>query len=189
MNPVRAQIYSVLFVCTANSARSIMAEGLLNCLGGPRFRAYSAGSHANGKVNPMALATLAHLRIACDGLRSKSWDEFAINGAQELDFVFTVCDRAAGEVCPIWPGQPIAAHWGVPDPASVQGSCDEQARAFMNTAVTLMRRIEAFLKLPLDELSPLALQRQLTETGRLHGADVEPGVRPATAWGLDSVQH
>ena len=160
-DPVR----HVLFVCTGNSARSILAEGLLNHLGAPRFKAYSAGSHPTGTVNPYALATLKALRVPTDGYRSKNWDEFAQPGAPKLDFVFTVCDNAAGEVCPFWPGQPTTAHWGVPDPAAVQGSDTEKTRAFMATAVTLKRRIELMLALPIERLDAIAIRRELEQIG------------------------
>ncbi len=158
-------IHHVLFVCTGNSARSILAEGLLNQLGAPRFKAHSAGSHPTGTVNPFALTTLKALRVPTDGYRSKNWDEFAQPGAPKLDFVFTVCDNAAGEMCPLWPGQPMTAHWGVPDPAAVQGSDEEKARAFMATAVTLKRRIELMLSLPIQSLDSMAIQRELKQIG------------------------
>ena len=145
--------YNVLFICTGNSARSILAEGLMNQLGTGQFKAYSAGSHPNGTVNPFALSTLKALHIPSDGYRSKNWDEFAQVGAPSLDFVFTVCDNAAGEVCPVWPGQPMTAHWGVPDPAAVTGSEEQKAKAFMDTAITLKRRIELMLALPLTFMS------------------------------------
>ena len=159
-------VQNVLFVCTGNSARSILAEGLMNQLGTPRFKAYSAGSHPNGVVNPFALSTLATLRIPADGYRSKNWDEFAQPGAPKLDFVFTVCDNAAGEMCPIWPGQPMTAHWGVPDPAAVAGTGAEKAHAFMSTAITLKRRIELMLALPIKSLDLMAMQRELKQIGQ-----------------------
>ena len=159
------KIHHVLFVCTGNSARSILAEGLLNHLGAKRFKAFSAGSHPNGRVNPFALSTLAALRIPADGFRSKNWDEFAQPGAPALDFVFTVCDNAAGEMCPVWPGQPMSAHWGVPDPAAVEGSDDEKARAFMDTAVTLKRRIELMLALPMASLDKMSVLREVKRIG------------------------
>ena len=159
-------IQHVLFICTGNSARSILAEGLLNHLGAGRFAAHSAGSHPSGTVNPFALSTLTAMRIAADGYRSKNWDEFALPGAPALDFVLTVCDNAAGEMCPIWPGQPITAHWGVPDPAAVQGSDDEKARVFMATALILKRRIELMLSLPVQRLDAMAIQRELKQIGK-----------------------
>ena len=158
--------YNVLFLCTGNSARSIMAEALLNQLGGGVFRGHSAGSHPAGSVNPYALDLLERNRFRTDGLRSKNWDEFAQPGAPVMDFVLTVCDKAAGEVCPVWPGQPMTAHWGVPDPAAVQGSEAEQRRAFKDAAQALKRRIELMLALPIDKLAPLSLQHQLDAIGK-----------------------
>lgn len=163
---VSARTSNVLFVCTGNSARSILAEGLMNSLGKGRFIAYSAGSHPTGVVNPFALEVLTALRIPIDGLRSKSWDEFAGPEAMRLDFVFTVCDQAAGESCPLWIGQPVTAHWGVADPAAVQGSDDEKRRKFRDTAVTLRRRIELMLALPIDRLDAMAIQREVSDIGR-----------------------
>jgi len=157
--------YNVLFVCTHNSARSILAEALLNRLGGGRFRAYSAGSQPSGTVNPFALETLASLGIPTEGCRSKDWDEFVKPGAPALDFIFTVCDNAAGEVCPVWPGQPMTAHWGVADPSAVQGSDDQKRQAFRDTAVILKRRIELMLALPLPALDKMALQREVRAIG------------------------
>lgn len=139
----------VLFICTHNSARSILAEALLNHFGGGRFRGHSAGSSPSGKVHPLALATLERMHVPTTGLRSKSWSEFAAPGAPEMDFVFTVCDSAAGEVCPVWPGHPMRAHWGLPDPSAVQGAPEEAERAFHDTALALKRRIGLFF-LPLD---------------------------------------
>lgn len=159
-------VYNVLFVCTGNSARSIMAEGLLNHAGHGRFMAFSAGSHPTGAVNPLALSTLKQWHIDVDGFRSKNWDEFARPGAPVLDFVFTVCDKAAGEVCPVWPGQPMTAHWGVEDPAAVEGSDEHKARAFMNAALVLRRRIELMLALPLQSLAGMALQREIDQIGK-----------------------
>ena len=159
------KVYNVLFICTGNSARSILAEGLLNHLGRGRFNAHSAGSHPSGKVNPFALSTLQALRIPSDGMRSKNWDEFATPSSPPLDFVFTVCDNAAGEMCPVWPGQPMTAHWGVPDPAAFVGPDDEKARVFMATAVTLKRRIELMLALPIHKLDAMAIQRELKQIG------------------------
>jgi arsenate reductase len=158
--------HNVLFICTANSARSILAEGLLNALGGLRgFRAWSAGSHPGGTVNPFALRTLQEQGIPVDGFRSKSWEEFTLPGAPAMDFVFTVCDQAAGEACPIWPGQPVTAHWGVPDPAAVQGDDLARAKAFFTTFMTLRRRIELLLSLPLASLDRLALQQRVRDIG------------------------
>ena len=158
--------YNVLFLCTGNSARSIMAEAILNQKGKPNFTAYSAGSHPTGTVRPEALKQieLAHLRT--DGLRSKSWDEFAKPGRPELNFVFTVCDQAAQEVCPFWPGQPMTAHWGVPDPAAVEGTAEDIARAFREAYIALDRRISLFLCLPLSSLDKLALQREIDLIGQ-----------------------
>ncbi|MDP3086147.1 MAG: arsenate reductase ArsC [Rubrivivax sp.] len=157
--------YNVLFICTGNSARSIIAEGLMNHLGGGRFKAWSAGSHPNGTVNPFALQTLSTWRIPTDGFRSKSWDEFAQPGAPRLDFAFTVCDNAAGEVCPVWPGQPMTAHWGLPDPAAIEGTDAQKAKAFLDTAITLKRRIELMVALPLATLNSLSLQRKINDIG------------------------
>jgi arsenate reductase (thioredoxin) len=161
--PVR--IYQVLFVCSHNSARSILAEALLNSLGAPRFKAHSAGSHPSGAVHPLALKTLADMHLPAAGYRSKDWAEFAVPGAPALDFVFTVCDNAAGEVCPVWPGQPMTAHWGVADPAAFEGRDDQRAQIFWDTAVVLKRRIELMLALPLQSLDRLALQRELKDIG------------------------
>jgi arsenate reductase len=157
---------NVLFLCTGNSARSIMAEVMMNTMGAPRFKAYSAGSHPGGKVNPFAIELLQKNRMPIEGLRSKSWDEFAAPNGPELDFVFTVCDNAAGEVCPMWPGQPISAHWGVEDPAAVVGSDDEKRRAFFNAYNRLQNRIQLFLNLPLIKLDRVALTQRLKEIGR-----------------------
>lgn len=160
------KVYHVLFVCTGNSARSILAEGLLNHLARGRFIAHSAGSHPSGAVNPFAVSTLQTLRIPADGLRSKNWEEFAQPGAPALDFVFTVCDNAAGEVCPVWPGQPMTAHWGVPDPAAFEGTDEEKIRVFLSTAVTLKRRIELMFSLPIKSLDSMAIQREITDIGK-----------------------
>ncbi|MDO9165448.1 MAG: arsenate reductase ArsC [Rhodoferax sp.] len=155
----------VLFLCTGNSARSIMAEAALNFYSMGRFRAYSAGSHPAGAVNPLTLDTLRIAKINTEGLRSKSWDEFSVPGAPKLDFVFTVCDNAAGEVCPVWPGQPMTAHWGFPDPAAFEGS-DTEKRAFFQEIFRQIRtRIELFISLPMDSLDRLSLQRKLDEMG------------------------
>jgi len=158
--------YNVLFLCTGNSARSIMAEAILNFKGRPTFTAYSAGSHPSGRVRPEALKELETARLPANGLRSKSWDEFAQTGAPKLDFVFTVCDDAAREVCPVWPGQPMTAHWGVPDPAAVQGTAQQVQRAFRDAFFMLERRIGLFLSLPLASLDWLALKKEVDEIGR-----------------------
>src|ERR1700741_4490336 len=152
--------YNVLFLCTGNSARSIMAEVILNQKGRPNFRAYSAGSHPSGKVRAEALKQLQVAHLPADGLRSKDWEEFARPGAPQMDFVFTVCDNAAKEVCPVWPGQPMTAHWGVADPAAVQGTSDQIERAFREAFVILDRRISLFLSLPLSTLSSLAIKKE-----------------------------
>jgi arsenate reductase len=158
--------FNVLFLCTGNSARSILSEALLNKRGPGQFRAFSAGSHPAGRVNPFALELLQRLGYVTDGLRSKSWDEFAAPGAPALDFVFTVCDNAAGEVCPMWPGQPITAHWGVPDPAAVEGTDEQKRKAFDEAFLILDRRISLFLSLPIRSLERLVLQERLSEIGR-----------------------
>lgn len=159
------KVYNVLFICSQNSARSILAEGLMNSAGRGRFTAYSAGSRPRGEVHPLTLITLARLRLPADGYRSKSWSEFAGNDAPRMDFVFTVCDDAAGEECPVWPGQPVTAHWGVPDPSKVQGDEPERARAFWNAATMLKRRIDLMLALPLASLDRLAIQREVRDIG------------------------
>ena len=163
------RIFNVLFLCTGNSARSILAESILNLplVGQKRFRDYSAGSHPNGTVNPYAIELLKKNSIPTDGLRSKDWNEFAADGAPHLDFVFTVCDKAAGEVCPIWPGQPMTAHWGVEDPAAVEGSEDEIRKAFFTAYNQLYRRISFFTALPLAKLQGMALQDELNKIGKL----------------------
>lgn len=158
--------FNVLFLCTGNSARSILAEGLLNGLGGERFRAYSAGSSPKGEVHPLAIATLGSYSLPTAGYRSKSWDEFAAPDAPKMDFIITVCDNAAGEVCPVWPGQPMTAHWGVPDPAAHEGSEEERLKAFHDATRMLKRRIELFLSLPLDRLDALSLQHELRGIGQ-----------------------
>jgi arsenate reductase (thioredoxin) len=158
--------YNVLFLCTGNSARSIMAEGLLNARGEPRFTAYSAGSHPPGTVRPDALKQLEAAHILTTGFRSKNWDEFARPDAPKMDFVFTVCDNAANEVCPIWPGHPVTAHWGLPDPAAVQGTDKEIERAYRDAFLTLERRISMFLSLPLDTIDQLAIKKDIDEIGR-----------------------
>ena len=159
------KVYNVLFICSHNSARSIIAEGLLNSMGRGGFKAFSAGSQPRGSVNPLALKTLEQMRIPSDGFRSKDWAEFARPEAPALDFVFTVCDNAAGEVCPVWPGQPMTAHWGVPDPAAFEGSDTQRAKLFWDTAVILRRRIELMLALPLQSLDRLAIQREIKDIG------------------------
>jgi arsenate reductase len=158
--------YNVLFLCTGNSARSIMAEAILNHKGRPNFQAYSAGSHASGLVRPGALKQLALAGLPVDGLRSKNWDEFAQPGAPTMDFVFTVCDNAAKEVCPIWPGQPMTAHWGVSDPATAEGTPEEIDRAYREAFLILDRRITLLLCLPLPSLDKLAIQREVGRIGR-----------------------
>jgi protein-tyrosine-phosphatase len=157
---------NVLFLCTGNSARSILAEAYLNSAGRGRFKAHSAGSHPAGKVNPLALEILAKNRISVAGARSKSWSEFAGAGAPAMDFVFTVCDDAAGEVCPVWPGQPMTAHWGIADPAAVAGSDEDRRRAFVRAFTELTARINLLLALPIDKLDRLALKRRLDEIGK-----------------------
>ena len=161
--------YNVLFLCTGNSARSILAEAIVNREGRGQFKAYSAGSHPKGQVHQMALETLDEMGFLTEGYRSKPWDEFAAEGAPPLDFVFTVCDNAAGEVCPAWPGQPMTAHWGIEDPAAVEG--DGQRQAFRNAFYALQRRIGLFLALPLESIDELSLQTQLREIGRTQDSD------------------
>jgi arsenate reductase len=158
--------YNVLFLCTGNSARSVMAEAILNHKGRPNFTAYSAGSHPGGRVNPYAIRQLESAKLPTAGLRSKSWDEFATPAAPKMNFVFTVCDNAASEVCPVWPGQPTTAHWGVADPAALAGTPEQITRAFRDAFVVLERRVSLFLSLPLASLDALAIKRQLSEIGR-----------------------
>ena len=158
--------YNVLFLCTGNSARSIMAEAILNHKGKPNFRAYSAGSFPTGSVRSEALRQLEAAHLPVENLRSKSWDEFAKPGAPKFDFVFTVCDNAAKEVCPVWPGQPVTAHWGVPDPAAAKGSPAEIEKAFRDAMLVLDRRISLFLSLPLASLDSLAIKKKVEEIGR-----------------------
>jgi len=165
------RVFNVLFLCTGNSARSILAEVLLNFLGKSRFRAFSAGSHPKGEVNQFAIEILQKQGFDVSGLRSKSWDEFAAPGAPHLDFVFTVCDNAAGEACPIWPGQPMTAHWGIEDPAAVEGSDEEKRRAFLTALKLLRTRISLFTSLPFGKLDGMAIKRELDEIGRLREKD------------------
>jgi arsenate reductase len=167
--------YNVLFLCTGNSARSIMAEAILNRMGAPNFTAYSAGRHPSGLVRAEALAQIAAAGIQTIGLRSKSWDEFAVPGAPHMDFVFTVCDNAAQEACPHWPGQPITAHWGVPDPVSVSGSAEEIDRAYKQAFAMLRRRISLMLSLPLTSLHSMSLQNELDRIGREPSSLSVPG--------------
>ena len=157
--------YNVLFLCTGNSARSIMAEAILNQKGRPAFTAYSAGSHPSGSVRPEAMRQLESAHVPTNGLRSKSWDKFAAPNAPPMDFVFTVCDHAAREPCPVWPGQPMTAHWGVPDPAAVRGTKDEIEKAFRDAYFLLDRRISLFLSLPLSSMDRLALKKEIDEIG------------------------
>ena len=159
-------VFNVLFLCTGNTARSILAESLLNNLGKGRFRAFSAGSHPGGRGNPFALELLEKNHFPTAELRSKSWDEFAQPDAPQLDFVFTVCDNAAGEVCPVWPGQPISAHWGIPDPAAVEGSDEAKRRVFVDAMNQLQRRVCMFVSLPFDKLDRMKLQQAVREIGR-----------------------
>ena len=157
--------YNVLFLCTGNSARSIMAEAIMNRKGAPNFTAYSAGSHPSGVVRPEALRQIQSAGLSTEGFYSKSWDEFAKPDAPVMNFVFTVCDNAANEVCPVWPGQPITAHWGVPDPSTITGTPEQVHRAFRDTFSILDRRISLFLSLPLETLSQLALQKEIDQIG------------------------
>ena len=161
----RDRPFNVLFLCTGNSARSIIAEAILLRDGMGRFKAFSAGSHPKGEVHPYALDLLQKLHYPVAKFRSKSWEEFAAPGAPDLDFVFTVCDNAAAEVCPVWPGQPMTAHWGVPDPAAVEGGDEEKRRAFHRAFLALSTRINLFVSLPMDKLDRLALQKKLQEIG------------------------
>ncbi len=160
------RVYTVLLVCTGNSARSILAEALMNHMGRGRFRAYSAGSTPKGEVNPFTLQTLAQLGLPTTGYRSKGWEEFATPDSPPLDFVFTVCDKAAGEACPVWPGQPVTAHWGMPDPAAVEGSDDAKRKAFLDASYLLKRRIELLLALPHDSLDRMSLQSAVRDIGQ-----------------------
>lgn len=165
---------NVLFLCTHNSARSIIAECIMNRLGGSKFKGYSAGSHPRGQVHPYALELMQRLNYDTSNLRSKSWEEFAASGAPELDFVFTVCDDAANETCPVWPGQPMSAHWGVADPSAVEGNESERRFAFADTHRMLYQRIGIFVNLPLQSLDKLSLQRRLDDIGRTKATEPEP---------------
>jgi len=159
------KVYNAMFLCTGNSARSIMAEVILNSVGKGRFRGYSAGSYPKGEVHPMALQLLEKNHLPIDGLRSKNWEEFARPGAPQLDFIFTVCDNAAGEVCPVWPGQPMTAHWGIPDPAAVEGDDDVQRQAFFTAYSQLSQRISLFVNLSFERLDRMSLQQSLKDIG------------------------
>lgn len=160
------RIYNVLILCTGNSARSIMAEALINTMGQGRFRAYSAGSHPTGKVNPFAVENVESVNYPTENLRSKSWDEYATPDAPKMDFIITVCDNAAGEMCPVWPGQPISAHWGFEDPAAVEGTDAEKRRAFEQTFRHMMNRVRLFVNLPLKMLDQTAIKRELANIGK-----------------------
>jgi arsenate reductase (thioredoxin) len=159
-------VYNCLFLCTHNSARSVLSEGLLNHLGQGRFRAFSAGSHASGKVNPFALRTLEDWHISIEGLRSKNWDEFALPDAPKMDFIITVCDNAAGEVCPVWPGKPMTAHWGVEDPSTFDGNDEAKLKEFKRVALILKRRVELLTNMPVAKLDHLSIQEQLKSIGK-----------------------
>jgi arsenate reductase len=167
---VSDRIYNVLFLCTGNTARSVLAEGILRKDGAGRFNAYSAGSQPKGVVNPFALKVLGDQGYPTDGFRSKNWDEFAVPGAPVMDFVFTVCDSAAGEACPLWPGQPMTAHWGIPDPAAVDGTDLEKEAAFVTAFKQMRNRITVFTALPLKSIDALSLNAKLKEIGRLEGS-------------------
>jgi len=160
------KLHNILILCTGNSARSIIGEALFNTMGAGRIKAFSAGSHPTGRVNPFAIDVVRGLGYPVENLRSKSWDEFAVPGAPELDFVITVCDKAAGEVCPFWPGHPITAHWGYPDPAAVEGTDDEKHAAFAQTLRQMRRRVELFLSLPIDALDSLAIEKKVRKIGQ-----------------------
>jgi arsenate reductase len=158
--------YNILVLCTGNSARSIMGEALFNTLGAGRFKAYSAGSHPSGRVNPFAIEQARALGYPTENLRSKSWDEFAVPGAPEMDFVITVCDNAAGEACPLWPGKPVTAHWGFPDPAAVVGTDEQKRAAFAQTLRQMRHRVQLFLSLPLDTLDRMAIENRMRDLGK-----------------------
>jgi len=168
-----ARVYNVLFLCTGNSARSILAEVLIEHWGRGRFNGYSAGSFPKGAVHPLALEELERHHLPTTGLRSKSWSEFACHGAPVMDFVFTACDQAAGEACPVWPGNPVTAHWGVPDPAAVEGTEAEQHRAFRTAYLVLENRIKIFVALPIERLDRLVIKRQVDDIGRLRAVPKE----------------
>ena len=161
------QPYNILILCTGNSARSILGEALFNTMGAGRFKAYSAGSHPTGRVNPFAIGLVQELGYPVENLRSKSWDEFAAPGTPELDFVVTVCDKAAGEMCPLWPGQPVTAHWGFPDPAAVEGTDEVKRAAFAQTLRQMRNRVQLFLSLPLETLDRLAIENRMRDIGKL----------------------
>jgi arsenate reductase len=174
--PAADRTYNVLFLCTGNSARSILGEAVLNHVGEGRFKAYSAGSHPKGNgVHPLTLATLKDAGISTDGLRSKAWDEFAVPGAPNMDFIFTVCDDAAGEACPVWPGHPVTAHWGLEDPAKVEGPEFKQRAAFEDTLRFIRNRIATFVSLPLESIDSMALASRLRGIGALDGATTKAG--------------
>jgi arsenate reductase len=160
------KIYNVLFLCTGNSARSIMAEKMMEYWGKGKFKAYSAGSHPSGKVNPFAIQLLQSRGLSTEGLRSKSWDEFAVEGAPQFDFIFTVCDNAAGETCPVWLGHPMTAHWGVEDPAAVEGTDEEKLQAFRRIASYLENRIKLFTSIPLEKLDNMRIKQELDAIGK-----------------------
>ena len=164
------RIYNVLFLCTGNTARSVLAEGILRKDGAGRFNAYSAGSQPKGTINPFSLKVLGAYGYPTDGFRSKNWDEFAVSGAPVMDFIFTVCDSAAGETCPIWPGHPMTAHWGIPDPAAVEGTDIEKEAAFVTAFQQMRNRIEVFTALPLKKIDAMSLNAKLKEIGQLEGA-------------------
>ncbi len=179
MSDLPSRGYVVLFLCTANSSRSLIAEALLAHLGGGRFHAYSAGSHPSGFVHPLARAMIEEMHLPTDNMRSKSWDEFTRPSAPRLDFIFTLCDAAAGETCPQWPGQPVTAHWGIDDPGLIGGRPERRRRAFEQATLRIRRRIELFLSLPLASLDSLILQRELDDIGRLPRAvTVDPDPNP-----------
>ncbi len=168
------RVYNVMFLCTGNSARSIMAEAVLRKDGAGHFRAFSAGSHPKGVINPFALKVLESYDYPIEGLRSKNWDEFAEPGAPEMDFVFTLCDNAAAETCPVWPGQPMTAHWGIEDPAAVEGSDIDKERAFVQAFKYIKNRLSVFLSLPLASIDKLLLDKRLRDIGRMEGATASP---------------